>query len=253
MAEICLKGKVALVSGGTKGLGAAIVEELLTLGATVYATYLNDHQAAKEFQEEQGSPCQLRVISCDVRASESYTPLLNVIESETGRLDILVNNAGINMREFMEQTTEDSWDAVLGTNLRAPFFFTKNFWALLRRSAPARVINISSAAGQYYGPKTVHYAVSKTGLNGLTKVLARYGAAHSVYVNAIAPGLILTEQTRDEFESGAADEIINATTLLKRPGEIADVKSALRFLVDPQQNYLTGQVLNLSGGAVLNG
>ena len=119
------------------------------------------------------------------------------------------------------------------------------------RNGGGRIINISSVASQYHGPKTVHYAVSKAGLNSLTKVLARYGAPHNILINAVAPGLILTDQTKDEFESGDADPLIDMT-LLKRPGCEQDVVTACLLVADNEQSYMTGQVISVSGGAFLD-
>ena len=253
MHERILDGKCALVSGGTRGLGAAISLELLRLGAYVIATYRDNVKAAEQFKLDHSEFVgQLTVRKCDVTCESSYGELSNYVTDVYGKLDILINNAGVNHRQFMNETTPDYWDYIIDTNIKEPFFFTRHFWSLLEKGAPSRIINISSVAGQYFGPKTVHYAVSKTGLNGLTKVLARYGAPDSIYVNALAPGIIMTEQTEKEFQSGDAQRIIQETTLLKRPGTLQDVCSAIKFLTDPQQHYLTGQVINLSGGAILN-
>ena len=113
-----------------------------------------------------------------------------------------------------------------------------------------RIINMSSVSSQYHGPKTVHYAVSKAGLNSLTRVLARYGAPSNILVNAVAPGQILTDQTQDEFESDAVKPLLEMT-LLKRGGTQEDVVQACVYLADPRQSYVTGQVLAVSGGAYL--
>ena len=113
-----------------------------------------------------------------------------------------------------------------------------------------RIINISSGAGQYHGPKTVHYAVSKAGVNSLTKVLARYGAEYKILVNAVAPGVILTDQTKDEINSPTGKTYLDMT-LLKRFGEPDDVATTCLFLASGEQNYITGQVISVSGGAYL--
>jgi 3-oxoacyl-[acyl-carrier protein] reductase len=113
-----------------------------------------------------------------------------------------------------------------------------------------RIINMSSVAGQYHGPKTVHYAVSKAGLNSLTRVVARYGAEHNILVNAVAPGIVLTDQTADELASPAGQRIVEMT-LLKRPGHLEDITSTCVFLASDEQNYITGQVISVSGGAYL--
>ena len=137
------------------------------------------------------------------------------------------------------------------TNLKGPFVCSQEIFPIMIKNGGGRIINISSVASQYHGPKTVHYAVSKAGLNSLTKVLARYGAPHNIYINAVAPGLILTDQTREEFESGDAKPIIDMT-LLKRPGCEEDVVSACLAVAENNQNYMTGQIISVSGGAFLD-
>lgn len=247
-----LKGKRAIITGGTRGLGACISEEIVRQGASVCVTYRQDHHAAEEHLAHLKSfGTDVFAIKVDVCDSEHVEWLVEEITKRFGQLDILINNAGINQREFFDETTSEVWDAILDTNLKAQFFITQALWPLLKTAAPSRVINISSVAGQYHGPKTVHYAVSKAGLNSMTKALARYGAADNIYVNALAPGIILTNQTAEEFASGDAMRIIEETTLLKRPGTLEDVQSAIRFLCDPQQNYITAQVIALSGGAIM--
>lgn len=248
-----LLGKIAVVTGGTRGLGASISEELARQGASVCITYRQDEASAEKHLDHLKSfspDCfALQVDICD---EEQIQLLRKKLTQRFGRLDILVNNAGINKREFFDETTPEVWGEIMDTNLKAQFFITQKLWSLLRAASPSRIINISSVAGQYHGPKTVHYAVSKAGLNSMTKALARYGADDNIYVNALAPGIILTDQTKAEFASGDAMRIIEQTTLLKRPGTLEDLQSAIRFLCDPKQNYMTAQVIALSGGAIMN-
>ena len=147
--------------------------------------------------------------------------------------------------------TDEDWDLVMNVNLKGPFICSQEYFAFFNNKKDGgRIINISSVASQYHGPKTVHYAVSKAGLNSLTKVLSRYGAEQNILVNAVAPGLIITDQTKKEFESGQADKLIDMT-LLKRAGKEKDVLSTCLLLAEPDQNYITGQVIAISGGAYL--
>ena len=244
--------KVALITGGTRGLGAEMAKSLLQDGWVVFVTYKNSDAAAQSFKNKNhGFEKNLFIERCSLSDRDAISNLKNKIIDKFGYLDSLINNAGINKRETIWDITEATWNMVLDTNLKDQFFFTREFWDLIKKSEYRRIIFISSVAGQYHGPKTLHYSVSKAGLISMTKVLARYGAPDDIYVNSIAPGLIETDQNREEFLSGAADEIINSTTLLKRPGTLADVSSALRFLLDKEQNYFTGQTLAVSGGAIL--
>ena len=245
-------GKVALVTGGTRGLGAAITEYLLHEGWNVVATYASNNESAKSFFDDQlVKNGHLTIIKSDICKISEHSRLYHRVNEKYGKIDALVNNAGINKREKISEISEDSWDAVLNTNLKYQFFLTRSLWPLVKASNLKRIIFIASVAGQYHGPKTLHYAVSKAGLISMSKVFARHGASDDIFVNTIAPGIILTDQTKEEFESGSAEEIINSTTLLKRAGNIGDVSSALKFLIDPDQNYLTGQVISISGGAIL--
>lgn len=243
--------KVALVTGGTKGLGASMSKALLKKNFFVIATYARDELNAKTFMESLDDGHDLSVFKCDINDRSEVIALTNYLIAEHGCVDVLVNNAGVNLRETIWDITEESWDLIFNTNLKSQFFFTRDCWPLVKLSHLRRIVFISSVAGQYHGPRTLHYATSKAGLISMTKVFARYGVKDNIFVNCIAPGLIITDQTREEFESGAAEKIIKATTLLQRPGEVEDVCSALEFLIDPNQKYFTGQVLSISGGAIL--
>ena len=242
-----MEQKVAVVTGGTRGLGSAMALSLATAGWKVYATYATPRYTTDpDFINND-----ISYVKCDVRNENEIQNLKAIIAKKHGYIDALINNAGVNHRETMWDISEESWDTVLDTNLKYQFFFTRSLWSLVLSSRLRRIVFMSSAAGQYHGPKTLHYAVSKAGLISMMKVMARYGAEDEIHVNAIAPGLIETEQTKDEFASGAADNIIQRTTLLQRQGYPADVISALQFLLDENQKYMTGQVISVSGGAVL--
>ena len=138
----------------------------------------------------------------------------------------------------------------MAVNLRGPFICTQEVFPHMIARGGGRIINISSVAGQYHGPRTVHYAVSKAGLNSLTKVTARYGAEHGILVNAVAPGIMWTDQTADELASPVGERIV-AMTLLKRPGKLRDVAASCVFLASDEQDYITGQVISVAGGAHL--
>lgn len=241
--------KVALVTGGIRGLGAAMTLDLAKNGWKVYATYKHDRSETDLNKLNQNK--NITYLKCDIGIHSEVEKLKLLLQKKYGYLDALINNAGINHRETIWDITEETWDDVLQTNLKHQFFFTRELWDLVEASNLRRVVFIASAAGQYHGPKTLHYAIAKAALISMTKVLARYGANSEIFINAIAPGLIETEQTQEEFASGSADEIIKTTTLLKRQGYPDDLTSALRFLLDENQRYMTGQVISLSGGAIL--
>jgi len=246
-----LEKKIAIITGGTKGLGFIISKELASLGAELIIIYKSDDKNAyRNLKKIKKLSPKSKIYKLDIN---SKNDLNDFYKNEIGskKIDILINNAGINKRQFMNEITEEDWDMVFNTNLKSLFFFTRKLWPNLKRAKYSKIINISSVAGQYHGPKTIHYSVSKAALNSLTKILARYGAKDKILVNAIAPGIFKTEQTLSEFKTQDAQKIIRETTLLGVPGKENDLSSLVRALIDPNQQYLTGQIISLSGGAII--
>jgi 3-oxoacyl-[acyl-carrier protein] reductase len=246
-----LKGKVAIVTGSSRGLGRSIAIAFANQGAKVVINYNQNESAAIETQKEiTKNNGESVIIKADVSKRVQIKKLINETFRNFKKIDILVNNAGINKRGYFEEIKDQDWDLIMNTNLKGPFICCQEIFPFMKKNKSGRIINISSVASKYHGPKTVHYAVSKAGLNSLTKILARYGAEHNILVNSVAPGLIYTDQTKEEFDSGAAEPLINMT-LLKKPGSELDVISACLFLAEESQSYMTGQVLSVSGGAYL--
>jgi len=246
-----LKDKVAVVTGASRGIGKAIALAFAREGAKLVIAYQREAgQADAVVGQIKEAGGQALAAGLDVCQRESVREVFALAQQHFGRIDILVNNAGINKQCFFEEITDEDWDQVMAVNLKGPFICSQEVFPYLKKNPGGRIINISSVAGQYHGPKTVHYAVSKAGLISLTKVVARYGAPHNILVNAVAPGIILTDMTREELNSPAGARIVEMT-LLKRAGELSDVTSACVFLASEEQNYLTGQVLSISGGAYL--
>ena len=245
-----LEGKIAVVTGAGRGLGRAIAERFAAEGADVVVNYRQDEAAARACAAAIEAAGRRALVLCaDVTKRADVRALFAATVAHCGRLDILVNNAGINRVCLFEEISDQDWDDILDTNLKGPFICCQEAFALLKAHG-GRIINIASVAGQYHGPKTVHYAVSKAGLISLTAAVARYGAEHGILVNAVAPGIIETDLTRDELR-GAGGQAVVALTLLKRPGQPDDVAGACVFLASDEQNYMTGQVLSVAGGAVL--
>lgn len=246
-----LAGSVALVTGSSRGLGRAIAIGFAEEGADIIVNYLQNEESAQQTAEAiRRLGCRAHLIRADVANRAEVRRMFEDAEREFGKIDILVNNAGVNKRGWFMEITDEDWDTIMAVNLKGPFMCCQEVFPLMIKNGGGRIINISSVASQYHGPKTVHYAVSKAGLNSLTKVLARYGAPHNILINAVAPGLILTDQTKEEFESGAAKPIIDMT-LLKRPGTEQDVVLACLAVAESKQSYITGQVISVSGGAFL--
>ena len=246
-----LAGSVALVTGSSRGLGRAIAIGFAEEGADIIVNYLQNQEGAEQTAKAiRQHGCRAHLIRADAANRAEVHRMFEEAERVFGRIDVLVNNAGVNKRGCFMEISDEEWDMIMAVNLRGPFICCQEVFQLMIKNGGGRIINISSVAGQYHGPMTVHYAVSKAGLNSLTKVLARYGAPHNILINAVAPGLILTDQTREEFESGAAKPIIDLT-LLKRPGTEQDVVSACLAVAEKSQSYITGQVISVSGGAFL--
>jgi 3-oxoacyl-[acyl-carrier protein] reductase len=246
-----LAGKTAVVTGSSRGIGRAIALEFARQGAALVVTYNREGSQAQEVARQiTGNGGRAVALPLDVRDRQAVREVFSSASNRFGRIDILVNNAGINKRGIFDEITDDDWDLIMGVNLKGPFICCQEVFPYMIRQKGGRIINISSVAGQYHGPKTVHYAVSKAGLISLTRVLARYGAPHNILVNAVAPGIILTDQTRNELNSPAG-EVVVGMTLLKRPGELRDVTSTCVLLAADEQSYITGQAISVSGGAYL--
>jgi 3-oxoacyl-[acyl-carrier protein] reductase len=246
-----LKDRVAVITGSSRGIGREIALTFAQEGAAVVINYINSKEAAEQATAliNEGGGRAL-VVKADVSKRNEVKQLFDKTAAYFGRIDILVNNAGINQRCLFEDITDEDWDLIMNVNLKGPFICSQEAFKYMKKQQSGRIINISSVAGQYHGPKTVHYAVSKAALISLTKVVARYGADHNILVNAVAPGIILTDQTAAELAGDAGKKIVEMT-LLKRPGHFGDVTSACLLLASEEQSYITGQVISVSGGAYL--
>jgi len=243
-----LKDKICLVTGGSRGIGSAIVQEFARFDATVCFTYKTREDLAKiiykKIKDEGGL---VEYYQMDVTDKKSVEGVIQKIADSFGRIDVLVNNAGINKPEDFDKILEQDWDNILAVNLKGPFLVTQAAFPLLRNSQSASVINISSVSGQYGGPRTAHYAVSKAGLISLSQVIARFGAKNNIRCNTVSAGLIASEMADAGLKSGvvkAAAENI----LLKRFGTFKEVSDVVCFLASEESAYITAQVINVNGG-----
>lgn len=252
MSEQILQGRSAVVTGASRGIGAAIAKCLAAAGAEVWITY-RDHASDAESiaRDIHDSGGWARTERLEVTDRKSVASLAARIEEETGALAILVNNAGINKPTDFDQISDEDWDYIVGVNLKGPFLVTQGLLPLLRLGArrwgDASVIHIGSVSGQYGGPRTAHYAASKAGLISLGQVIARFGARDNIRSNTLAAGIIQSDMGAAGLANPAVQKAAE-TILLKRLGTHGEVAQAALFLASPAAAYVTGQVLNVNGG-----
>ncbi|MCJ9430323.1 SDR family NAD(P)-dependent oxidoreductase [Kordiimonas marina] len=241
-----LKDKVALVTGGSRGIGRAVVEAFVREGAKVYFTYASNDAAAVETCQAAGLASD-RAIRADVRDRASVKKALEAVGQAEGRIDVLVNNAGINKPTDFDAITDEDWDDIMAVNLKGPFVVTQEALPFLRKSPAGSVIQMGSVSGQYGGPRTAHYAASKAGLISLSQVIARFLAPDNIRSNTLAAGLVASEMAAGAM-SNPAVKAAAESVLLKRMGTTAEIAEAAVFLASDRSSYVTGQTLNVNGG-----
>jgi 3-oxoacyl-[acyl-carrier protein] reductase len=242
-----LDGKVALVTGGSRGIGAAICAELGAAGATVVVNYVRDQSAAAAVCDRvRESGGRAEAVQGDVSTAEGAAALVSQVESDVGPIDILVNNAGITRDDLIMRLSEEDWRTVIDTNLGGAFFTCRALSRPMLKRRTGAIVNISSIVGVHGNAGQTNYAASKAGLIGLTKSLAKELGGRGIRVNAIAPGYIATELT-DALPAEARSAILGNTPL-GRLGEPDDVARAVRFLVSDAAGFITGDVLAVDGG-----
>lgn len=240
--------KVALVTGGGRGLGRSISMELATSGVSVMLTYIHDKASAlsttKAILDTGGyASC----IQMDVCNRKSVTKAVNRCVNHFGSLDILINNAGFNIPTDFDQINDDEWDKVLDINLKGPFICSQVAMPFLSRRPGSNILNIGSISGQYGGPRTAHYAASKAGLISLGQVIARFGARSGVRCNTIAAGLFESTMAKEGLESPIVKQA-SKDILLKRLGKPLELAKAVVFITSDDASYITGQTINVNGG-----
>ena len=240
-----LTGKVALVTGASRGIGAAIARTLAAQGATVIAAARasNAEATVADIAAKAG---RAEAASLDVTDAAAVEVVVNGTLARHGRLDILVNNAGITRDQLMMRMKHDDWDAVIATNLTAAFSCTQAVLRPMIKQRSGRIIAISSVVGQMGNAGQANYAASKAGLIGMTKSLAREVASRGITVNVVAPGLIDTDMTRALAANASANWASQIP--LGRLGTPEDVANAVCFLASDEAAYITGQVVAVNGG-----
>ena len=242
-----LDGRIALVTGGSRGIGAAISEELGAAGAQVVVNYARNADAAQGVVDAiTGAGGQAVAVAGDIATPKGARELVDKVEAEVGPIAILVNNAGITRDDLIMRLSEDDWRDVIDTNLGGAFFTCQALSRPMLKRRAGAIVNITSIVGVHGNAGQTNYAASKAGLIGLTKSLAKELGGRGIRVNAIAPGYIATELT--EVLPDQAREAILSGTPLGRLGEPADVARAVRFLVSDAAAFITGDVLAVDGG-----
>ena len=246
---INLKDKVALVTGGSRGIGAAIVKKLAAQGATVVINYLFDEEEAKELLAEVEAAGGKGIIALgDVSDFESAKQMMEATYNEYGRLDVLVNNAGITKDSLMMRMSEEEFDQVINVNLKGTWNTIKHSTKKFMKQRSGSIINISSVVGLMGNPGQVNYVASKAGIIGLTKTLSKEFGPRGVTVNAIAPGFIQTPMT-DVLSDEVKDAMLQSIPL-NYFGTPEDIANTVAFLASDEARYITGQVISVNGGMI---
>jgi acetoacetyl-CoA reductase len=234
--------RVAVVTGGTRGIGAEISRALKAQGRTVVAVYAGNDKAAQEFQAETG----IRTWKCDVSDFDACKQAVEQITAEIGPIEVLVNNAGIRRDATLQRMTRDMWEAVIDTNLGSCFNLCKLTFPAMRERKFGRIVNVGSINGQAGQYGQVNYAAAKSGIHGFTKALAQEGARYGVTVNAIAPGYVDTDMVR--AVPGEVLQKIVSRIPVGRLGRAGDIARGVAFFTADDADFVTGSTLSINGG-----
>ncbi|HEX8650369.1 MAG TPA: 3-oxoacyl-ACP reductase family protein [Pyrinomonadaceae bacterium] len=249
-----LSGRVALVTGGSRGIGRATVLGLAGLGAHVVVNYSSNERAAEEVaQAAKGLGVEALIIRADVAQLEEARHLVAATKERFGRLDILVCNAGVWEGAPVEEMSEELWDRIIEINLKGTWTVCREAVRQMKRQGGGRIVIVSSTAGQRGEALVSNYAASKGGQISFTKSLATELAADGINVNSVAPGWVLTEMNREVFADAASYRKIEESIPLGRIATAEDVAYPIIFLCTDWARHITGEVLNVNGGSVLCG
>lgn len=240
--------KTVLITGGTRGIGKAMVEKFAKEGYSVAFNYTSSESAAKKLEEEIINTYGVEVlpIKCDVSNFEDTKNMVKTIKEKYGKIDVLVNNAGITKDKLIARMNEEDFDSVIAVNLKGVYNCTKHVSRLMCKAKSGKIVNISSVSGIMGNPGQLNYSAAKAGVIGMTKTLAKELARYNINVNAVAPGFIATDMT-EKMPQDAKDMMTDAI-LLKRMGETSDIANMVYFLADETGNYITGQIISVDGG-----
>lgn len=243
-----LKGKIAIVTGGSRGIGAAICKRFAEQGANIALLYAGNTQKAEETKaalQEMGVKAE--AYQCNVADAEQVAAVCKQIIKDFGGADILVNNAGITKDKLVPMMKVPDFDSVVDTNLKGAFYMIKQLYPVFMKQKSGKIINISSVSGLMGNPGQTNYSASKAGLIGLTKSVAKELASRNVNCNAIAPGFVATDMTENLSENNALVDHIP----MKRFAQPEDIANLALFLASDQSDYITGEVIRIDGGLAM--
>ena len=243
-----LKGKTAIVTGGSRGIGAAICKRFAEQGANIALLYAGNTQKAEETKaalQEMGVKAE--AYQCNVADAEQVAAVCKQIIKDFGGADILVNNAGITKDKLVPMMKVPDFDSVVDTNMKGAFYMIKQLYPVFMKQKSGKIINISSVSGLMGNPGQTNYSASKAGLIGLTKSVAKELASRNVNCNAIAPGFVATDMTENLSENNALVDHIP----MKRFAQPEDIANLALFLASDQSDYITGEVIRIDGGLAM--
>jgi 3-oxoacyl-[acyl-carrier protein] reductase len=246
--QVDLAGQVAIVTGASQGLGRAIAEALAAAGAAVALVARSADKLAAVAAGIVAAGGRAEAFPCDVTQGDDIQRVVDAVVEKLGRLDILVNNAGVTRDTLLPRMSDEEWDQVLTTNLRAPFLFMRAASRPMMQQRYGRIVNVASVSGLIGNPGQANYSASKAGLVGLTRTVAKELAGRKITVNAVAPGFIASDMTA-ALGPALLDEVKKRVPA-KRLGEAWEIAEAVLFLAAPSSGYITAQTLVVDGGLI---
>ncbi len=243
--------KVALITGGSRGIGKKIAEKFARNGYNIVINYVSEKTDVNKLESDlsQNGKVEVLCIKCDVTDFNSCQEMVKEAVNKFGKIDVLINNAGITKDNLLMRMKEEDFDKVINVNLKGTFNMTKNVISYMMKKRSGRIVNISSVVGVSGNSGQANYAASKAGIIGFTKSVAKELASRNILANAVAPGFIETDMT--DVLSESVKESIYSQIPLKKMGKPEEVANAVYFLGSDENTYITGQVLNVDGGMIM--